>query len=398
MTRRQLFRELLTRWAAELLVQGKVDSPFRDDINDNLGLDDFHEVITQIKTVSTDNVSLLLLQQMDSLQTTEEALNEDIVTSFGFLQAEVMQHRLYCYKEFSYSSVNGDLSIITSSKIRQLGAEGNISDADWKILELIFLTNYNTAGFITGFLDDAQHNDMVYVLTNLPETDVWRLYAYGYFCCVNKEPVAIPSDLNYSSSIKFAPSILFRSNVKYEQYFDAYHVMNESKHVNDLLNRYLRMFQILELFVYRSILADLVTANSRNSAFVRNVIKSTIKSGDGEKKQFIEGFAKVFSGIEGVITQVDISPYNVFLDSTYLIKAGTQHSANKIGTIIYALRNSVVHNKESELHFTFGNVSEYQSGIGLIKLIVEKMEKEIVEKMNMAGSPIEYPTESMPLY
>ena len=174
--------------------------------------------------------------------------------------------------------------------------------------------------------------------------------------------------------------------------------MNESKHVNDLLNRYLRMYQILELFVYRNILAKMVDANSRNSAFVRNVIYYSNKYSSKEKDQFVEGFVKVFNNIENIITKPDIAMYNAFLDSTYMIKAGEEHSARKIGKIIYSLRNSVVHNKESELHFTFGNVSEYQSGIGLIKLIVEKMENEIVEKMNMPGSPIEYPRESMPLY
>ena len=50
--------------------------------------------------------------------------------------------------------------------------------------------------------------------------------------------------------------------------------------------------------------------------------------------------------------------------------------------MIYKLRNSIVHNKESELHFTYANAEVYSDGIDLMKKIVEKMEPKIIEVIN----------------
>lgn len=41
-----------------------------------------------------------------------------------------------------------------------------------------------------------------------------------------------------------------------------------------------------------------------------------------------------------------------------------------------------MHNKESELHFTYANTEVYADGIDLMKKIVEKMEPEIVKVIN----------------
>ena len=50
--------------------------------------------------------------------------------------------------------------------------------------------------------------------------------------------------------------------------------------------------------------------------------------------------------------------------------------------VIYKLRNCIVHNKESELHFTYSNTDVYREGINLMRKIIEKMEPQIVNVIN----------------
>lgn len=399
-TRRSLYSDYLNTWATKLQTEGALTVGQKALIDSDLAIDDFHEAISKLKPVVTGALSTLVLNKMDLIQTDEGLLDEEVQTAMSINIDGVEPHREYCYKEFSYSATTGDLCIITTARIKSSIQKGSFNDGDWKILEQMMLKDVTRCDFLYGLAQDlSQDKKNIYVLTGLADPDVWRLYSYAYLCHINKESVVIPPILSYPSSTKFTNNdITYKNDVLYEQYFEAYHVMNEAKHVEDILSRYLRMYQVLELFVYRQTLVSIEKQNNKNSAFVRNVIKEAFKTGSEEKKQFVEGMPKVFPSLAIKITQGDIAPYDNFLDSTYLIKSGDPHNAKKIAKIIYALRNSVVHNKESELHFSFGNVDEYQAGINLMKVILPKMEETIVETINTPHCPVSFTKDVMPLY
>lgn len=57
-----------------------------------------------------------------------------------------------------------------------------------------------------------------------------------------------------------------------------------------------------------------------------------------------------------------------------LMIKNTNHDNPKLWEVVYQLRNSIVHNKESELHFMYANTSVYEPGIALMKLLIEKVE------------------------
>ena len=63
-------------------------------------------------------------------------------------------------------------------------------------------------------------------------------------------------------------------------------------------------------------------------------------------------------------------------------QAKYQFDDGHLWEVIYKLSNCIVHNKESELHFTYANTDVYADGIDLMKKIVEKMEPEIVKVIN----------------
>ena len=98
------------------------------------------------------------------------------------------------------------------------------------------------------------------------------------------------------------------------------------------------------------------------------------------------------------ITAADIQPFANVLKYEYSISGGG-HGNKKIGKIIYNIRNSIVHNKATELHFAYGNVSDYSNLVPLIRLLIEKIEPMIVELVNNpTKQSLEYAIKKIPLY
>ena len=228
------------------------------------------------------------------------------------------------------------------------------------------------------------------------------MYGYACLCHINDEKFEIPTALKYSPDSPFhSTPIDYVAQVPYVQYFDVYNVMNESKHTQDILARYFRMYQVLEYFVFRVHLVTIANNTIKNSAFVRQTIKEAHRSPSNEENDFSDTFARLFPAIidAGKLEKTAIDPYNAFLEKNYGIKSGDQHVAKKVAKVMYKLRNSIVHNKATELHFSYGNVDEYLDGIQLIKLITKIMEAEIVDLINdPAKTELEFMGASMPLY
>ena len=150
----------------------------------------------------------------------------------------------------------------------------------------------------------------------------------------------------------------------------------------DVLARYLRMYQILEYFGFRRILADMTKGNIRENGFVRNVINKASGRSTNELEEIKKGLSGVLPDLSTVIAPGDISaPQNAFIPNKLLISS-TTHDNARMWSIVYKLRNCIVHNKESDLHFTYSNIEVYQDGISLMKMLIEKLEPEIVKVIN----------------
>ena len=307
-------------------------------------------------------------------------------------------------KPLIYFKKNECLVMTTSLLFEKCNTTAGIEDNVFIAIENIYLSVKDNPVSLNSFLSNIENkNDYGYiVLTNNNANDAWNIYGYACLCHINEEKFEIPVELTYPANTKFHNSaIVYDSNVPYIQYFDVFNVMNESKHTQDVLGRYLRMYQILEYFAFRIHLVKIANVSIRNSAFVRTTIKeahsSVIKEEDEFQKMFVQLFKEVIN--PGKLDVVSIIPYNNFLEKNYGIKAGERHCAKKVGRILYKLRNSIVHNKATELHFTYGNVDEYRDGIGLIRLVTNKMEEEIVKLLNDPDrNELKFARSTMPLY
>lgn len=401
MIRKELMVEMV-RCLAERL---NSTAPFPVDkyaeIMENLDADKFKDAITVILGEKANTCYTPLLGRIQSL--TDDAALVDMDDPLHFKEGIPDHAHESLIKPLLYYKANQCLVITTAFLFEQCKGP-DIEDKVFIAVENIFLAVKDYAVQLNLFLKKIEQKEEYgyIVLTDNNVFDAWNVYGYACLCHINEEKFEIPTDLQYLPTTPFHNTpIVYDANVPYVQYFDVYNVMNESKHTQDILARYLRMYQVLEYFAFRVHLVAIANVAIRNSAFVRTTIKEAHKASTREEDEFVSCFEKLFPTIidAGKLEKAAIDPYNVFLDKNYGIKPGEPHGVKKVAKILYKIRNSIVHNKATELHFSYGNVEEYQNVIGLIKLITRNMESEIVDLVNNpVRTELRFAGESMPLY
>lgn len=401
MERKDLMVSLVRSIAVRLNTIAPFSAASLSSINDSLDADKTKDAIDNILGEKATTSYTTLLKRIHDL--TEDDNYE--LDNALFYKEGTADHAHESYvKPLIYYKKNECLVITTRLLFENCNEAASIEDKVFIAIENIYLSVKDTPDDLNSFFSDIENkNDYGYIaLTNDNANEAWNLYGYACLCYINEEKFDIPVELAYPANTKFHNSaIVYDSNVPYIQYFDVFNVMNESKHAQDVLGRYLRMYQILEYFAFRIHLVKIANVSIRNSAFVRTTIKEAHRSVNNEEEEFRKMFIQLFSGVtdDGKLDATSITPYNYFLDKNYGIKAGEQHCASKVGRILYKLRNSIVHNKATELHFTYGNIDEYRDGIELIKLVTIKMEEEIVKLLNdPTRTELKFASSKMPLY
>ncbi len=96
-------------------------------------------------------------------------------------------------------------------------------------------------------------------------------------------------------------------------------------------------------------------------------------------------------------------PCKAFLNTNYGITYTLTNIKNEdVAKLVYQLRNSIVHNKDTELHFSFNNTDEYKDVIPVIKDLVTILPEAIVKMLNDNNSvmrqAIEYTTRNLKMY
>lgn len=402
MERKDLMVSLVRSIAVRLNTIAPFSAASLSSINDSLDADKTKDAIDNILGEKATTSYTTLLKRIHDLTEDENKYELDDALIYKEGTAD-HAHESYV-KPLIYYKKNECLVMTTSLLFEKCNSAASIEDNVFIAIENIYLSVKDAPVSLNSFLSYIENkNDYGYIaLTNDNANEAWNLYGYASLCYINEEKFDIPAELAYPANTKFHNSaIVYDSNVPYIQYFDVLNVMNESKHTQDVLGRYLRMYQILEYFAFRIHLVSIANASIRNSAFVRTTIKEAHRSVNNEEGEFLKMYVQLFPGITsvGILDAAAISPYNNFLDKNYGIKAGDHHCVKKVGRILYKLRNSIVHNKATELHFTYGNIDEYMDGIGLIKLVTVKMEDEIVKLLNdPTRTELKFASSKMPLY
>lgn len=236
---------------------------------------------------------------------------------------------------------------------------------------------------------DSLTEDVVFIVCTEAAPDnalLWRKYSYACLCYVENGKFDIPLGLQYSVSAFYSPSIIFwQPNVTYEQFFDVYNVLNEVKHAGDYLTIYLKIYQALEYFAYRLKLVEITKGTpSTRQSFIRRLMSVTDNFRKAEEKEFCDGFKKLFPApvIPAVDSLLQDQAINGFVEKYYKVKYLCNNEVDKYAKVVYQLRNSIVHNKEAELHFSYGNLDEYNVIIPLVKQLIITLGSGIVHIIN----------------
>lgn len=390
MTKSDLYLEMLPKLAAYLNGAGLMTATELTDFTDDLAFTRNEQACDK----------LLALTNIGPFRKVVQYLKDGLTDTSDLTVAQQLRKRAVTIDEnkkrlADISYYTNQRAVITAKAIATMMTLPDDADYDsrrFHVIEMIWLKQKDNVAELQHLWETVagQHQDEYYIFTNDPdneETD-WRQYAYCYFCYVNERSFKRPSVLLYTASLPYAASITYEAGNKYEQYFDAYNVMNESKYADDILLRYLRMYQVLEYFGYRRILADVTKGNIRENGFVRNVINKTNGRTNNESNEIKKGISDLLPNLAsvgttvGVFNAADITPAMVTFIKDKLLLPKYQFDDGHLWEVIYKLRNCIVHNKESELHFTYANTEVYADGIDLMRKIVEKMEPEIVKVIN----------------
>ena len=295
----------------------------------------------------------------------------------------------------------------------------------WKGIERLWANWSINSQETQDFWDFCRNccNNKYYIQTNIEggnpsEETAWKIYCYNYLKTVNDTRFEVPNLLKITKGI-FSTSLTFCQTAKYEQFLDVYDVLNEVKHTDDALTRFLKVYQVLEQLAYRKEFINLIKEHVANHhPIVRSIQSVTDSFKKNEitifKQLFKEEFKELYNKIDvpdGHNKYTSMEPACLNLASRnkikdlYKIQADNSrpdkpyYTANQMGEIVYQIRCSIVHNKETELHFTYNNISDYQDIIDLINILSIKLSEMIVSLINDGvNTPLTYKNKTLTLY
>ncbi len=314
-------------------------------------------------------------------------------------------------RAFSYSDVQfGYLSIKKFLKINPLSAIEPASQDYRTLIDYIATAISNNESIkITNLLNHIQnsHEDWGILVHKFAHVhNSLSIYSYIYY----KELLQggkIDLDQRLTYTLTHGATTTFLDATKYQQYFEVFDIINELNHANETITRFLKLYHILEYLVYRAELVKLEVKARVNRTFIREIHGFTGKGqSDKEFEVFKRGFKEIFQA-ELAAGSFQLNPLTpqagTFLKSYWGLEITpanllNHRDGNQIALLIYRIRNSIVHNKESEFHITTTNPDDYMDVIDLMKRFIQILEKQVFDKISSDSPTISYQNQSIELY
>lgn len=266
-------------------------------------------------------------------------------------------------------------------------------------------------------------DEKYYIQTNIEggnpsKETAWKIYCYNYLKIVNEARFEVPELLKITNGT-ISTSLQFNDTAKYEQFLDVSDVLNEVKHADDALTKFLKVYQVLEQLAYRKEFIKLIKEHEDNHhPIVRSIQSVTDSFKKNEKDIFKQLFKEEFKELYNIIdvpdgchkytnvppTCLNLASRNKIQDLYNIQADGSRpdkpyYTPTQMADIVYQIRCSIVHNKETELHFTYNNISDYNDIIDLINELSTKLSEMIVSLINDgASTPLTYSNRTLTLY
>lgn len=386
---------------------------------------DYQDVVDHIDNENMDDAAACLLlapfikQALKPLLLTIKDIynnankEDDLIPEYSTI--ELFQPIADKYKRPFFYRGKG-LTIITSEYIFPPDPNSRYRDDIWMSLQSIMLDSNQrdtflnqlyvgvSDGFCIGFKKTALGYSKRYPNNNIKKED---LYAFGLAAFMHsKQKLPVVEELKFDNSQLPFNAFNFNHKIKYQQYYDILDVVNEWLYSSDILTAFMKMYQIVEYMVYRKQMYCIVNSSSLKQSFLRSVKTMNKKFEDNERTSVILGLKALFPGIRPSKAKIKKAQNFIgeFFGRTkngkpYLSTAITNNEMDEaVARFVYDMRCSIVHNKESELHFTYSNYDMYKCVIPLAREIHDALMVKVWDYLNTESNKIEYKRKQLDLY
>lgn len=315
-------------------------------------------------------------------------------------------------RAFSYS--DGEFGYLALSKLLMINPLSSIDETsqDYRTLvDFISTAVVNTEDdkitTLLSHIETANVNWGVLIHKIVHHQTSLSIYSYLYYReLLQGGKIDLNPNLNFTHA--HGATAVLNPNTHYEQYFEVFDIINELNHATDTITRFLKLYHIIEYLVYRRELVEIEQKARNNRTFIREIHSFTGKGqSDSELNILKRNFKKIFDAeiLADAFQLNPLTPQEGLFLRTYWgidIPPATnrfnQRDIVSITNLIYRIRNSIVHNKESEFHITTSNTDDYADVLNLIKKFMTILEKQILDKISADVPVISYQSQHIELY
>ncbi len=200
-----------------------------------------------------------------------------------------------------------------------------------------------------------------------------------------------PYDYNQSPNVNSSRNI--NQEVQYQQFDDSVLILSEYNHQKDILDKYLRIYHLIENFMYKFPLTELERKYAGNVFSIRDFQRMNDVVNNNEitslKKLFAAVCLENYSSTQKFSKFIydswtslhptiiaDKSNIDTLLSLLRLDKdfdsIDESQAPSFFAKLIYAFRNSLVHNRETEFHLTHESLLNHTQIGNTAQLILEK--------------------------
>lgn len=207
---------------------------------------------------------------------------------------------------------------------------------------------------------------------------------------------------NYIDKPSISSDVHWKLSDGYYQLSDSIYILSEYNTQDNILDKYLKLYQVIENFMYRQPICQLVNGTGSDMFTIRH-FKSLYKKVAEKEQDVLQTLMKnVFEKeyqtahnlkfkdfIHVIWNNCKTTPRISEIDEV-LSKLGCSYKCNSTESsnrnrffvfysdLMYKMRNSIVHNKETEYHLTYGNFNSSPAIQYLLEEFLLKSMEEIV--------------------
>jgi len=392
-----------------------------EDIQSSYEVDSLEDFLKNVESIHllSENETFKFLIDIIQNKLSEEIAEDEFkkivdISEFYYLDSSQDEFK-FRVRDFSFGDDKGAVislnSLSNSKKYEEILSDLDLQilkDYVFKLIILIGTMNSNNnkkKQFFEFLLSDKQQ--IIILMTKNNSITKEEIYSYLYFAYLAKGyRTIIPDTIIYnyalSDDIKEKIKALSPEDFNFIQFFEILDVLDEYHQVEDILLKFLKLYQILEYLVIRTLLVKIQRNTRIHKQFLRELM-SLKRRDDFDKKLFKELFSiekdNLIDWFRNLINNNSTIEREIEKYTKKTLDGNSNDDnywLNYIADLLYQLRNSIVHNKESDYHLTVHTISD--ETVRLIKNILNKFEEIILDKIVSCDNKITYSEREIKLY